>query len=58
MTKQMETTELVVVHHGREIGEVRSRRRAAVCCNGWLAGARHGTLEGYACSLAWWFDVS
>ena len=39
----MATSEPVVLHHGREVRGISSRRRAAGCCNGLLGGARRET---------------
>jgi hypothetical protein len=41
----METSEPVVLHHGRQAGRCRSPRGAAVCFNGLLGGARHKRRE-------------
>jgi hypothetical protein len=41
-------TEPVVLHHGRQEGRIRSRRGAAICCNGRLGGAAPPAASGIA----------
>jgi hypothetical protein len=48
----VETSEPVVHHHGREVGDSGPRRGAAVSFNSLLGGARHETRAVCACAFS------